>query len=118
MGKLANGLKAFIGANLGEMKLLKASDRKALPELYAQDGKGLNAKVYVKFFNSRGRGTWFATEFDGDNTFFGYTMGLGGDELGYFTLKDMQRGGIERDMSFKPQTLKSAIAAQKKLPGE
>ena len=44
--------------------------------LYSQDGKGMNAKVVVKYFNPYGSGTWLITEGDkmenGDWRFFGY----------------------------------------------
>ena len=98
------------------MMLLTAADRNALPPLYTQDGKGMHAIAYVKFFNPAGAGTWYATEFDGTETFFGYVTGLGGDELGYFSLSELQsyKGrmglGIERDRHFRPTPLTTCIA--------
>lgn len=42
----------------------------------SQDGKGLDAKVLVKYFNPCGRGTWLITEAekqeDGDWLLYGY----------------------------------------------
>ena len=42
----------------------------------SQDGKGLDATVFVKFFNPYGAGTWLITEAekqeDGDYLLFGY----------------------------------------------
>lgn len=93
------------------MKLLTAENRKDLPPLYSQDSKGDSAIAHVKFFNPAGAGTWYATEFDGKDTFFGYVTGLGEDELGYFTLSELEsvrlRFGlkIERDMYWTPCTL-------------
>ena len=98
------------------MMLLTAADRNRLPALYSQDKKGMDAIAYVKFFNPGGAGTWYATEFDGKETFFGYVAGLGGDELGYFSLSELQnyKGrmglGIERDRHFSPTPIKTCIA--------
>ena len=97
------------------MMLLTQENKTQLPTLYAQDGKGMDAIAYVKFFDPVGPWTWYATEFDGKDTFFGLVCGFE-DELGYFSLnelqhcKDGQRGmkalGIERDMHWKPRPLK------------
>ena len=52
----------------------------------------------------------YATEFDGEDTFFGLVVGQE-TELGYFSLSEMQsiRGpgglGIERDLYWTPKTL-------------
>ena len=92
------------------MKLLTQKIRKKLPPLYSQEDKGGKAIVYVKFFNPSGSWTWYATEFDGEDTFFGLVEGFE-KELGYFSLKELEsvRGHlglkIERDLYFKPQTL-------------
>ena len=96
------------------MDLLPQSIKNQLPELYAQDGKGMEAIAYVKYFTPAGSWTWYGTEFDkASETFFGYVKGLE-NELGYFTLKELQeavcRKGmpVERDLSFEPTPL-SAI---------
>lgn len=53
----------------------------------SQDGKGANAKVVAKFFNSTGIGTWYITEGNklenGDYEMFGYCH-LGDDQLAEF----------------------------------
>ena len=96
------------------MMLLTKANRAALPPLYSQDGLGMDAVAHVKFFGS-GRWTWYVTEWDGDDTFFGYVVsGLGPDcdELGYFSLEEL-RGlrfppfglPIERDRHFRPGPL-------------
>ena len=93
------------------MKLLTQKNREQLPELYAQEDKGEDAIAYVKFFTPDGSWTWFATEFDGDDTFFGLVDGFE-CELGYFSLKELAsvRGGfglpIERDLHWLPKPLK------------
>ena len=90
------------------MKLLPKEIREILPPLYAQDGKGGKAIAYVKFF--LGSWTWWATEFDGEDTFFGLVEGFE-KELGYFSLSELEniKGPlglpIERDLHFQPQTL-------------
>jgi len=93
------------------MKLLTKEIRKKLPLLYAQEIKGGDAIAYVKFFTPDSSWTWYATEFDGKDTFFGLVDGHE-KELGYFMLSELQsaRGPlglpIERDLYWKPQMLK------------
>ena len=90
------------------MKLLPNEIREILPPLYAQDGKGGKEIAYVKFFI--GSWTWHATEFDGEDTFFGLVEGFE-KELGYFSLSEMENTKgpmglpIERDLHFKPKML-------------
>lgn len=100
------------------MKLLSAADRRVLPALYAQEDLGDDAVAYVKFFFPASAATWYATEFDGDDTFFGLCdLGLGFPELGYFSLSELQsvRGplglGIERDLYWKPRPLRECKVA-------
>lgn len=90
------------------MKLLTKEILKKLPKLRAQDKKGMEAIVYVKFFTPDANWTWYATEYDPNTeTFFGLVDGLE-RELGYFTLTDLQsvRGNlglpVERDLFFNP----------------
>lgn len=92
------------------MKLLTQEIRKKLPPLYSQEAKGGEAIVYLKMFTPDGQWTFFATEFDGKDTFFGLVDGHE-KELGYFSLKELEevRGPlglpIERDLYWKPKTL-------------
>lgn len=91
------------------MMLLTKADRKALPPLYSNE-KVADPLAVVKFFDPTGSWTWYATEFDGDDTFFGLVDGHD-KELGYFTLSELAsvKGrfglGIERDRHFKPTPL-------------
>jgi len=93
------------------MKLLTKELRAKLPKLYSQEKKGEDATVYVKFFCPWNSWTWFATEFDGEDRFFGLVYGHE-TELGYFSLSELEtvRGfgglGIERDLHFEPKTLR------------
>lgn len=100
------------------MKLLTAANIAALPALYSQDGKGLDATAYVKFFHPSSRYTLYITEYDGKDTLFGYVLsplGADCDEFGYSSLEELAtlkvRGlGIERDLHFTPTTLREALA--------
>lgn len=86
------------------------SIREALPELYANEEIGLAAQALVKFFTPDSNWTWYGSEFDGDDTFFGLVIGFV-PELGYFSLSELTeaRGPmglpIERDMHFEPKSL-------------
>jgi hypothetical protein len=92
------------------MKLLTAANRKALPPLGSTDGKGMDAVAVVKFFDPTGSWSWYATEFDGEDTFFGLVHGFE-KELGYFSLSELATTkvrfglGIERDLHFTPTKL-------------
>ena len=93
------------------MKLLTKQIQNQLPELYAQDGQGMNAIAYVKFFTPWSNWTWYATEYDPETgMFFGLVDGLE-RELGYFSLNELAsvRGPfglkIERDLHFQPTRL-------------
>jgi len=96
------------------MKLLTKEILEKLPKLYTQEEKGLEAVAIVKFFTPDSNWTWYATEFDGDDLFFGLVEGFE-KEIGYFRLSELQsvKGvlglPIERDMYFKPKTLKELM---------
>lgn len=96
------------------MKLMTQEIRKQLPDLYSQDGKGLNQVAVVKFFSPVGSWTWYATEFDGTDTFFGLVDGFE-KELGYFSLSELESVTlqfglkIERDTGFRPTPLKDLM---------
>ncbi|MEA5508082.1 DUF2958 domain-containing protein [Halotia wernerae UHCC 0503] len=88
---------------------LPAEIRALLPALYAQE-QIADPIVYVKFFTPDSDWTWYGSEFDGEDTFFGLVQGLD-EELGYFSLSGLQeaRGPmglpVERDLHFKPTPL-------------
>lgn len=93
------------------MKLLTKELRRKLPKLYATEEQGLEALALVKFFTPDSSWIWYASEFDGEDTFFGLAVGAY-PELGYFSLSELQkvRGAlglpVERDLWFEPTTLK------------
>lgn len=96
------------------MQLINEEIKHTLPKLYEQDGKGINAIAYIKFFMPGSSWTWYATEFDGNDIFFGLVDGFD-KELGYFSLSELEsvRGPlglkIERDLYFKPTKLKNIM---------
>lgn len=100
------------------MMLLTKANRKALPALYSQDGKGFDAVAQVKFFGGS-RWTWYAVEWDGEDLFFGYVVsGLGEDcdEWGYFRLSELSELKfppfglpIERDRHWDPKPLREEL---------
>ncbi|MBN1536889.1 MAG: DUF2958 domain-containing protein [Anaerolineales bacterium] len=91
--------------------LLDQASREKLPPLYSGEELGLDAIAQVKFFTPDALWTWYASEFDGADIFFGLVNGLE-LELGYFSLKELQevRGPmglpIERDLYYEPKTLR------------
>jgi ribosomal protein L37AE/L43A len=98
------------------MKLLTQADREKLPKLYGTEGVRAEDKVLrVKFFTPTSNWTWYAVEFDGDDTFFGYVEGFE-DEWGYFSLRELSdvKGpmgvGIERDKYWEPTKFGDYIA--------
>lgn len=92
------------------MELLPKDIREKLPELYANEELGLAAQALVKFFTPDSSWTWYASEFNGDDIFFGLVIGFE-VEFGYFSLSELEsvRGplglSIERDLHFEPKSL-------------
>lgn len=94
--------------------LLDETSRETLLPLYSEEERGLDALAQVKFFTPDAQWTWYASEFDGEDIFFGLVVGLE-NELGYFSLKELQsvRGPlgllIERDLHFEPKPLRDLM---------
>ncbi len=100
------------------MELLTEELRQKFPKLYTMDSKDpKDVKVIAKFFPPWTSWTWYATEFDGEDTFFGFVRGLE-NELGYFSLSELQsiKGpfglAIERDLYFGEHTLAEVMEKQ------
>ena len=95
-------------------ELLPKEIREKLPPLYANEEIGLAALALVKFFTPDAQWTWWASEFDGNDIFFGLVSGLE-LELGYFSLSELEavKGPlglpIERDLHFEPKTLEELM---------
>ncbi len=89
------------------MKLMTKEIRERIPALYATE-HNKDPIVHVKFFATWADWTWWATEFDGEDRFFGLVDGFE-SEWGYFSLAELEslRGpcgmtAIERDLHFRP----------------
>ncbi|MBK9123534.1 MAG: DUF2958 domain-containing protein [Chloroflexi bacterium] len=98
------------------MELLPGELRAILPPLRSTDGKGWEAVAPVKFFTPGSNWTWYPTEYDGEDMFFGLVVGFEA-ELGYFSLRELEgaRGPfglpLERDLYFDPTPLKVLYSA-------
>lgn len=90
--------------------LLDPETRAKLPPLYSGEALGLEALALVKFFTPDSNWTWYASEFDQEDTLFGLVSGFE-VELGYFALSELEEGRgprglpIERDLYYQPKTL-------------
>lgn len=89
------------------MKLLPDEIRKTLPRLYETE-HDTDPIARVKFFATWADWTWYATEFDGEDLFFGLVFGHV-SELGYFSLSELEAGTgraqVERDIHFTPKPI-------------
>lgn len=100
------------------LPLLDKKSREQLPALYSQEEKGLDALAPVKFFTPDAGWTWYASEFDGEDLFFGLVAGLE-IELGYFSLSELEgvKGPlglpIERDRYYEPKSLRELMDLHK-----
>lgn len=100
-------------------KLMTKELIEKMPALYSQEEKGLDAVAQVKFFSPYSGWTWYATEFDGEDIFFGYVEGFDG-ELGTFSLAELDSvtvkflgvevPAVERDLYWTPRPLKELVA--------
>lgn len=96
------------------MKLITKEIQGLLPALYTNEERDpTEIKVPLKIFDPSGRYTFFVTEFDGEDTLFGYCvspLGPDCDELGYASLSEIQSVrnrlgiGMERDIHWNPET--------------
>jgi hypothetical protein len=90
-----------------------------LPKLYANEGKPpAEAVAVAKLFDPTGRLTLFCTEYDGEDTVFGYMvspMGADCDEWGYSSISELEsvKVGfglrIERDIHWRPTPMWKAL---------
>lgn len=90
-------------------RLMTQKVRKALPPLHSTEAQ--KEKVCsVKYFTPDSNWTWYAVEFDGDDTFFGYVEGVE-SEWGYFRLSELERVRgpmglkVERDVYFSAMVI-------------
>lgn len=73
-----------------------------------------NPVIYCKLFNAFGTGTWYLSEYDGEDTAFGYVTGFTDDEWGYVSISELvalrmwgNTPRIECDLYFKPARFSS-----------
>jgi len=98
--------------------LLDDESREKLPPLYSGEELGLDAVALVKFFTPDSNWTWYASEFDGEDIFFGLVSGFE-LELGYFSLEELRTAKgpmgllIERDLQFEHKALKELLERHK-----
>lgn len=108
-------------SNLRGHKLLTKELRKQLPPLYFTEKANVKPLAVVKFFSPYTGWKWYATEFDGEDIFFGLVVGFA-TELGYFSLKELEEvkvfgnvPAVERDLSFEPTPLDQIIEELEKV---
>ena len=102
------------------IELLTQELKNTIPKLYEQENVE-DPIVFCKFFNPYGSGTWLVTEFDKNDTLFGYAK-IHEGELGYFSLKELEElpayingrwikeiPGIELDKYFTSKKLSECI---------
>ena len=88
-----------------------------LPPLYnSEENPEKEAIAVVKFFSPYSQWTWYAVEFDGDDTFWGLVDGFE-MEYGYFSYRELEAvtvfGGVpavERDCGWSPRPVKEIEA--------
>ena len=99
-------------------QLLTQELRGKLPALSATDGTSPVAQV--KFFSPYSNWTWYAIEFDGEDTFYGLVHGFE-MEYGYFSYSELETltafGGVpavERDLHWSPRPAKEIASEIRK----
>ena len=98
------------------MKLLTEDIKRIMPKI-GETAEDSEPRVHAKFFDPTGSWTWYAMEFDGEDTFFGYVDGDYG-EYGYFSLSELQsvKGmfglGIERDIHWDSRTTMKSVLGE------
>jgi hypothetical protein len=81
----------------------------SMPKTYDQDGLGEDAIVHLHYFSPGG--DWYITERDvetAQHQAFGLADPFGdGGELGYISILELIRNGVEFDLHWQPRTLKA-----------
>lgn len=71
------------------MQIIDEKITKDMPKLYTQDGLNKEAIVYLIIEGINGW-KWYLTEFDGNDTFFGFVQGFY-DEWGYVAKSELNK---------------------------
>jgi hypothetical protein len=99
------------------MNLLPKDIANKLPLLGTHEHHPLEATAFAKFSMPFGTWRWYASEFDGHDTFFGLIVADGSPQLGNFYLSELQemianagyfmnRLAVELDTEFQPTELR------------
>ena len=86
-----------------------ANQIETMPKTYEQDGMGDKAIAHLHYFN--GSSDWYITEKDmegGVQQAYGYAILNGDDEtaeVGFISIEELTRHGVELDLHFTPCTL-------------
>ena len=105
----------YFRAKVTELIAQLESMPKSMPKVYEQDGKDDQAVVYLHYFN--GSMNWYITERDTSVEqlqAFGYAN-LGDDqnaEMGYISIDELIRNGVELDLYWTPVTLEQVKLKQ------
>lgn len=82
----------------------------AMPKTYDTDGQGDQAIAYLHYFS--GGGDWYILEKDSDPDQTGQVQAFGladpfgdGGELGYISILELRRAGVELDLHWTPAPL-------------
>jgi hypothetical protein len=82
------------------MELLPDALCAQIPALYAQD-ESPDPIAHLKYHNAQTGWSWYVTEFDGKDIFFGLVQGVE-EELGYFSLTELAVNNVQYEPNFQP----------------
>lgn len=112
--RFASGKEAHRLDGVRRHVLMPAAIRAKIPPIRGQESED-DPIVWVKYFSPYTNALWLVTEFDGSDEMFGWAdLGMGGGELGYISLSELEgleRRGlplVERDTSWRPMPLSKA----------
>lgn len=100
------------------VKLMTKELAKKFPPIGGTESQE-NPVVIANFFTPDSNWTWYSTEFDGEDLFFGLVIGLD-SEGGYFSLEELEtvRGPwglpIERDLFIEPTPVSKILARERR----
>ena len=87
------------------LPLMDKTLQEKLPPLYATDGKATKM-IYARYYHPEIDWEWFAMEYSPlQRLFFGLVDG-DENELGYFSLDELEACGVQRDFTFVPKEYK------------
>ena len=101
-----SAMQGEVGAFFRELvgNLITALD--TMPKVYEQDGLGDQAVIHLHYFT--GSRDWYITERDTSeeqHQAFGLADFGDGGELGYISIAELIKHGVELDLYWKPRTL-------------